>query len=246
MLLSPGQIIGRSLEIYKKHWQKILPYLGLFAIPSIITVILKMIYSSTTHTLTESLLFALGVVICGLLSLAGTMMLIRVSAALISESHPGSPKDEFHAGLKLVWPALFSSVLVALTVVGGIILLIVPGIIFAIWFCFVPYIVATEGKHGIEAMHLSHQLVRGRWWAVFARLVFPAFIFAFIVWAAQSILHIPFKILYEMAMPGAVQALVLFIATAINMLIAFAVVPLSTMAPTLLYIDLKAHPVTKT
>lgn len=245
MLLSPGQIITRSFDIYKTNWQRVLPYLGIFAVPSIITVILKMIYTNTTHTLSVSLAFGLGVVLLALLSIGCTMMIVRISAALISQSHPGNPKDEFQAGLKLIWPALISSVLVGLTVFGGILLLIIPGIIFAIWFCFVPYIVAIEEKHGIEAMHLSHQLVRGRWWAVFARLVFPAFIFAFIVWAAQSILRVPFEFLYNAAMPGVLQNLTLFIATAVNMLIGFAIVPISTIAATLLYLDLKANPIAK-
>lgn len=44
------------------------------------------------------------------------------------------------------------------------ILLIIPGIIFTVYWIFVPIIVALTGTYGLEALSASKKLVVGRWW----------------------------------------------------------------------------------
>lgn len=58
-----------------------------------------------------------------------------------------------------------------LTVVGGFILFIVPGVIFSIWYMFAMIISITEDKKGWNAMVASKMYVKGRWWAVVWRLI---------------------------------------------------------------------------
>jgi len=54
----------------------------------------------------------------------------------------------------------------------GFALLIIPGIIFSVWFAFSYYVLLFEGKTGIDAMKASKAYVKGRWWAVFGRFAF--------------------------------------------------------------------------
>jgi hypothetical protein len=54
--------------------------------------------------------------------------------------------------------------LVLLAFVGGLILLIIPGIIFVTWFSAATYITVDEGVWGVAALKRSRELTRGRVW----------------------------------------------------------------------------------
>jgi len=66
---------------------------------------------------------------------------------------------------------LWISSLVSLCVAGGTILLIIPGIIFFVWFAFSPYLLVDQDIKGTNALSESRELVRGYWWPVFGRLI---------------------------------------------------------------------------
>lgn len=82
-------------------------------------------------------------------------------------------------------PSLFLvSILVALITIGGLILLIIPGIILSIWYAFAQYINILEDKDnkGLAALISSKKLVSGRWWPVFWRVLLPGlFVFFFVI-----------------------------------------------------------------
>ncbi len=87
----------------------------------------------------------------------------------------------FHQGmgvggaLKLAFGSFFSYlwlvIAVTLTIMGGSLLLVVPGIIFAGWFVLSIYVFVVEGKKGFGAMMASKEYVRGYWWDVMGRLL---------------------------------------------------------------------------
>jgi len=54
---------------------------------------------------------------------------------------------------------------------GGLLLFLVPGILFAVWFPFAPYILAREGVRGMSAIIKSKEYVRGLFGDVFVRLL---------------------------------------------------------------------------
>src|SRR5690606_4491634 len=58
-----------------------------------------------------------------------------------------------------------------LAVILGFILLIIPGIVLAVWFSQVVFIYAIEGGKGSEVLGRSRQYVIGRWWQVLGRLI---------------------------------------------------------------------------
>ena len=51
------------------------------------------------------------------------------------------------------------------------ILLVIPGIIFAVWYSFTTMVVVLEGLRGSDAMRKSKSYVQGRWWGVFGRVI---------------------------------------------------------------------------
>lgn len=63
------------------------------------------------------------------------------------------------------------SILTSLAIVLGLIALIIPGILFALWFSFSAYVVLAENKRGIEALKTSKRYVDGNIWVLIKRFV---------------------------------------------------------------------------
>lgn len=66
-------------------------------------------------------------------------------------------------------------ILYAIILTIGLILLLIPAIIFAVWYQFSMYINILEKSNnkGVAALIASKNLVSGRWWPAFSRLVLP-------------------------------------------------------------------------
>src|SRR3989344_5853909 len=84
-----------------------------------------------------------------------------------------------------------------LAAVGGVLLLVIPGIIFAVWFCLANYAFVFEGTTGVKALSASKELVKGYWWPVFSRLL----VLLIIAMAISSISKVGFFINSLLAMP---------------------------------------------
>lgn len=65
-----------------------------------------------------------------------------------------------------VWQLLLLQLLTSLIVGFGILLLIIPGIIFGVWFAFAMYVLILENRGVTEALGRSKELVRGHFWTV--------------------------------------------------------------------------------
>ncbi|MBA3723719.1 MAG: hypothetical protein H0W89_02365 [Candidatus Levybacteria bacterium] len=79
----------------------------------------------------------------------------------------------------LIVPYLFASVTVGFVTTGGWFVLIIPGLLFSLFFIFVSYIVVLEKKRGIAALKRSYALVKANFWKVVGRiLIIQVIIFA--------------------------------------------------------------------
>lgn len=160
---NPFKLYKPSLEGMKLNWLK---FVGLFALVLVVVALpigLLMAFSTSTTATASSnaLIFALG----GLVVLG---LLIPLSAAIyrltLATAHhrPMTIKESFQdcwrVGLSLFWVQL----LMGLAILGGLLLLIVPGIIFIAWFSYAPYVVLEEGLKGRAALRRSRELARHR------------------------------------------------------------------------------------
>lgn len=94
---------------------------------------------------------------------------------------------------------LFS--LVGLIIGGGYGLLIIPGILFTVWFFFAQYILAAEDTRGMDALLKSREYVRGHGWAVFGRILLAMLVcvplsLIPLIGPLLSILFGPFMLIY--------------------------------------------------
>lgn len=79
-------------------------------------------------------------------------------------------KQYFAMAKPYFWPYIWVSVLSGIIVMGGLALLIIPGLLFWVWFSMAPYVMVLENRWGMEALMRSKQLVRDRFWGVVGRL----------------------------------------------------------------------------
>jgi membrane-anchored glycerophosphoryl diester phosphodiesterase (GDPDase) len=85
--------------------------------------------------------------------------LVKIALKLVSNQVPSL--DDLYNHYPLFWKYLGGSILTFLIVLGGIILLIIPGVIFGIRLQFVSYLIIDKGMGPIEAIKKSWQVTRG-------------------------------------------------------------------------------------
>ena len=76
-------------------------------------------------------------------------------------------KDIFAVFQRNYWNAVIANIVVAVIVGLGIVMLIVPGIIFACRLAFVPYLVVDRRMDVMEALRVSWDMTRGYGWQIF-------------------------------------------------------------------------------
>jgi hypothetical protein len=154
----------------------------------------------TTIVLAPSVLLGLGDIfkyVGGLpISIAGSILLacgvllsIVAGAATIHSLHHSTGFDEsYRAGGRLLWPLILIALLMGFAVLGGFVMLIIPGVWLAIMLIFSNYVLVIEGKHGFAALTESREYVKGYWWAIFGRIILLIIVFL----VAYVIVSIPF------------------------------------------------------
>jgi hypothetical protein len=85
--------------------------------------------------------------------------------------------DIFAVFKRNYWNAVVANIVVAVIVIIGIIMLIIPGIIFACRLAFVPYLVVDRQMDVMDALRVSWDMTRGYGWQIF----FIGFLAFFIV-----------------------------------------------------------------
>ena len=72
--------------------------------------------------------------------------------------------DALSIGVNRLPAMVVSWILVGLVVAIGLVLLIIPGLIFMIWFLFAPYAVVVDRLGPVQSLSYSRAIVRGHWW----------------------------------------------------------------------------------
>jgi len=73
---------------------------------------------------------------------------------------PVTALEAIRHGLRRLLPLIGTTILIYLAVMGGLILLIIPGILFALWFSLSQHVVVIEELAGVAALRRSKHLVR--------------------------------------------------------------------------------------
>ena len=116
---------------------------------------------------------------------------------LVKQDYQGQEKEIFKASAPWFWPYLGLSLLNAILVLLWMLLLFIPGIIYAVFYSLASYIFFFEGKRGLEAIKSSRELIRDYWWPIAGRLL----VLGVFLWAIMTIVSVPLGSLEEHSLP---------------------------------------------
>lgn len=244
-MLKPGlQIVSESWHLYKKDWRQYIPYLLAIFVPTLILSILGTVstylqlYSPASALVSSIVILVIFAASIVLTLWAGIGLVKAIAASLAGQTTAW--KDNFSSSNHLIWPAFYTSLLTSLIVLLGGLLLIIPGIIFAIWYSFTYYAVILDNVRGMEALRVSKAAVKGQWWSVLWRWLVIAAILG-LLGLAINILVIAVTSLFPVA--GFLKAT---LASLLTSLVGAALTPLSVAASVILYLNVKQNPVPTT
>lgn len=106
---------------------------------------------------------------------------------VLDDPNKESLKKLFDRSKPFIVPYLLAGLLVFLIIIGGFTLLVVPGIVFAIFFSFVVNVVVLEKLRGKAALQRSYQLVKTHFWGVLLRMIVLEAAFYVISYILQQI-----------------------------------------------------------
>ena len=162
--IAVGDVINETFSVYGANFG---PLIGSALVVFIVVGIIA------------GILDAIGGVILGILStivlLAGEALYAGFVVKLVEDVRDGrrdlTMGDLFSAAAPSILPLIAFGILFGLGVFAGLILFVIPGLIFlTMWSVGAPAIVA-EGAGPIEAFGRSWRLVRGNGWSVFGSLL---------------------------------------------------------------------------
>lgn len=172
-LLSLKELFKKSFEVYfSKMW--LLAKIVLFSLTAL--AVLVVFFSISYLLVRDGDAQPLQILVALLIGLIGVFCSIVLSvwsktALYLAIKQSGTIKELLQLGWSHMGSLLWVTVLVSLVVLGGYILLIIPGVIFSVWFIFATYVYIFEGIKGTAALKRSKQLVQGYWWPVLGRII---------------------------------------------------------------------------
>ena len=86
-------------------------------------------------------------------------MLYAISRVYLAQ--PTTIGDAFKFAVSRIIPLMLTWMLTGLVVLGGMLLCVVPGVIFSFWYALVTQVLVLEGLSGWEAMKRSKDLMKG-------------------------------------------------------------------------------------
>ncbi|MDI6602948.1 MAG: hypothetical protein QME57_02385, partial [Patescibacteria group bacterium] len=173
-------ILGQAWIIYK---QRLGTFLGVMVIPILIMIARVVVLGGGflgVNLLSSK--FAAGgiglflIVLAIIFFLVVSLSQIWGQTALlyaIKDSQEGiGIVEAYRRGWHKILSYLWVSLLVGFITMGGFLLFVVPGIIFAVWFSLAVFVLIAEDLKGMNALLKSREYVRGKWGGVFWRFLF--------------------------------------------------------------------------
>lgn len=158
-ILASGGFLGFSL-LYPKFT------LGAFGLQIILVIVFFLVFSINQAWGQTALLYA------------------------IKDSKEGiGAREAYRRGWHKILSYWWVSFLTGFIVLGGFLLFVVPGIIFAVWFSMATFILVAEDLRGMNALLKSREYVKGKWGGVFWRLLFIAVLNVVISWIPTLIFN---------------------------------------------------------
>ncbi len=178
---SPFRLLNQSLRLFFTHF----PYLLKFWLVQTLITLASFLPAITGYIvyLSNNGLLWLAVILAIISIIIFIPASLILSAAYLSQigtivdgvSRP--VKDLLSSGFKLALPLLLINFLSGLAITLGLVLLVIPGLVFGVWFIFSQPVLVYEGLSGTSALSRSKSFSQGRFWTVFKLMAVPIFVY---------------------------------------------------------------------
>lgn len=189
-LLGAADIIDRSWEVVRRNIGRFLPIVGVFLIPSIAATVAFETLSGQNLGIGpwQGPILAVAIYVpLVVLSIIQTIALTRaVAAGVTGEPMPPLP-DLLKTALPLIVPVFLASFTLGVMLLAGLVVLIIPMIVMAVWFAFILQAIVLDHASWMGAFGASKSLVSGRFWPVFWRLVAPYVFWLLVMWVVTAL-----------------------------------------------------------
>jgi hypothetical protein len=234
--LGIGEILSTAFQLYRRHWRTLLAIAAVVVVP---LTLLQYLFGDLVRTQGETTRNGVvvetatwSVAIAGLLAaLAGIVMYLVLTGAITRAvaaevaGEDSSVEQSYRFGFHRLGSVLLVSVLVGLAIIGGLILLVIPGIYIGVRLAVSIEALVVEGRRGTEAMGRSWGLVGGHWWHAFGTILVAGLLTGIV----NAVITAPFG-----ATGWFVQAVAAAVATVVTL-------PYGVLVGVLLYLDLRAR-----
>jgi hypothetical protein len=234
-----GEILDTAIKVYRSRWKGLMAVVAIALVPmTFLEVFLTRRLGSpfsepvATQGQLDSAVIA-SFVVLGIEVLLITPFLTAAVARASADVYLGHPVlvgPTFRFAVSRIHSILWISILSALAVALGFLLLIIPGLIVLVRFFFGSTVLVVEGKKGSAALGRSWRLAKGHFWKIVGTY-FLAGILAFVV---AGILAVPGAFAFDAIGPGGWP-----VYAAAQSLAAILTTPFTTLIAVLLYFDLR-------
>lgn len=179
--LSNGKLFESSWTFFKAHIKDFSPaILGWWIVVNLVQVVLVG--------------FPFISLILSLLSGIFSIYVIGRTHEILFTGHTTAPTNsDLPKALNLLIPYLLTNLIAGVIIGIGTLLLIIPGIMLSVYFCFVVQAIIIREKKGLDALQYSYQLILGKWWDVALTMFFFGLITSLYL---LLIFGIPYLIIY--------------------------------------------------
>ncbi|MCC6681071.1 MAG: hypothetical protein IT445_09235 [Phycisphaeraceae bacterium] len=164
-----GDLLQRTFQLYRECFGLMIPVTLILVIPFDVVIAVLDTFSSGEDAL--SLLSGLTSMLQAVATSFATPAIIYAMLIHLRERRRAGLREAMIWGGMAGWRTLGYWIVRGLIVLLGMVLLIVPGLIFMVWFYLTDVVVAAEGRNHPGVLNRSRELVRGNGWHVLASIV---------------------------------------------------------------------------
>lgn len=249
-------IFGKSYNDYKKNFRVIFILTLIFiGIPLVLSNIILLGFSIQDPVFYESLItdkpenisikFAIVLFLLSFITLA---LYFIFEAGLVKDSIKGKFKlnKTINSGKKYFWKFVWFSIVIFFFLILLFLALIIPGIIFAVYWTLAIYIYFDSKKTVVQSLSASFHMIKGNWWRIFGYTIL-LFLILGVVGMIINLIGLPIGILLKnLGLPDLwISFLNFILSDIINLVYALISVPFSILFYKNIYLEMRGNKVKK-
>lgn len=176
-LPGPIYLLKQAWKIYKRNFKtlaiiSLITYLSSL-VPSILSFLGGISFKSSPALYVSITIVTIAI------SFWGVVAMLYV---IKDEKNEINIKESLIKGWKKLFPYVWVLFLSVFIMSGGFFLLLIPGILFSIWFSMGSFVLVVENVGGMNVLLTSKEYVRGYFWAVTGRILLSWIIYIIVFW----------------------------------------------------------------